>query len=148
KYEQLKSRITGLARSLGYLEGRFEVQRVDVFVPERIADITLRYAAGPRYAFGEVAFDATPLDPEVLESFLSFEAGSDFDSTRVVQRERDVWASEYFAVARVVPRVEQAEGGRIPIDVEQTPTDPVDSSIGIGYSTNDGPRLLYRRENR
>jgi len=142
-----KSRLEALARERGYIDARFAEERVDVYLDERAADVTLTFDSGPRYAFGDVTFDTTALRPDVLAQFVPFEPGEPYDASAIADLQRTLTASEYFTRARVVPRFDAAGGGTIPVRVDAVPAAPTSSAIGVGFSTDDGPRFSYEREN-
>jgi translocation and assembly module TamA len=145
RYREFKSRLSALARERGYLDGLYTEERVDVFVDERAADIALEFDSGARYAFGDVTFTTEALRGDVLESFLPFASGDPYDASSIADLQRALTASEYFAEARVVPQFDAADAGAIPIRVEAVPA--TNSAVGVGFSTDDGPRFSYGREN-
>ena len=147
RYREFKGRLAALARQRGYLDARFTEERVDVYVDEHAAELTLALDSGPRYAFGDVTFATDALRPGVLESFVPFEPGDAYDAGSVADLQRTLTASEYFAQARVLPQLDATDGGIIPIRVEAVPAEPKSSAIGVGFSTDDGPRFSYAREN-
>lgn len=147
RYGEFKDRLSALAWERGYLDARYTAERVDVYVEEHAADIRLELDSGPRYAFGSVSFGTDALRSDVLASFVPFEPGEPYDSTSVADFQRELTASEYFTQARVVPQFDAAGGGTIPIRVEAEPAEPKSTAIGVGFSTDDGPRFSYTREN-
>ncbi len=147
RYRDFKSRLAALARERGYLDARFTTERIDVYVDERAADIELTFDSGPRYAFGAVTFATDALRSDVLDSFVTFEPGQPYDAGSVADLQRTLTASEYFEQARVVPEFDAADDGVIPIRVDAVPAEPTSSAIGVGFSTDDGPRFSYAREN-
>jgi translocation and assembly module TamA len=146
-YREFKGRLAALARERGYLDARFTEERLDVYVDEQAADLELTFDSGARYAFGEVTFVTDALRPDVLASFVPFTAGEPYDAALVAELQRSLTASEYFAQARVAPQFDAASGGVIPIRVDADPAEPKNSAIGVGFSTDDGPRFSYSREN-
>jgi translocation and assembly module TamA len=146
-YREFKDRLAAVARERGYLDARFTEERLDVYVDEQAADLKLTFDSGLRYAFGEVTFTTDALRPDVLASFVPFEPGDPYDANLVADLQRALTASEYFAQARVSPQFDAAGGGVIPIRVDADPAEPRNSAIGVGFSTDDGPRFSYSREN-
>ncbi|HEX6999529.1 MAG TPA: autotransporter assembly complex family protein [Gammaproteobacteria bacterium] len=146
-YLAFKSRVESLASERGYREGHFTRERIDVYVDRSRATIELAYDSGPRYRFGDVTFSSEPLAPRVLHSFVGFETNDPYDATLVVELQRDLLASEYFADVRVTPDLDEARDGRIPVRVALEAANPVSYSVGFGFSTDDGPRLRFLYEN-
>jgi translocation and assembly module TamA len=147
-YEFFKSRVEALARERGYLEGRFAKERIDVYVQQRAADISLTYDSGPRYAFGKVGFEADGLSQRLIGSFVSFSEGQPYDGTLIADLQRDLTASGYFAEANVTAEFGRAHDRQIPISVSVTPARPTSYSVGTGFSTDDGPRFSFSYTNR
>jgi translocation and assembly module TamA len=147
QYLEFKSRVAALARERGYLDAGFSRERIDVYPSDGAADIALTFASGDRYAFGDVRFDSAALAAEILESFVPFATGDAYDSDAVIRLQRDLSSSGYFVSARVEPRFDAVEDDRIPLDVITVPAEPQSSAFGVGFSTDDGPRFSYSREN-
>ncbi len=146
-YRAFKGRLEALARERGYLDGRFTVARVDVYVDRRAADLALTFDSGPRFAFGAVTFNTDALAQTVLRSFVPFAEGQPYDAALVAQLQRDLSGSGYFARASVAPQPDQAHDREIPIRVDATPAQPVSYSVGGGFSTDDGPRFSFDYDN-
>ena len=147
-YLEFTRRLETLARARGYAKAHFTSQRVDVYVDEGAADIEVVLDSGPRYAFGDVTFDTDALSQDVLNRFVGFVSGEPYDSTLVTRLQRDIVGSEYFAATNVVSELDAARDLRIPIRVDATAGEPVSYSVGVGYSTDDGPRFRFLHENR
>ncbi len=146
-YQAFKNVVDVLARQRGYLEGAFAEQRIDVFVEEASADITLAYESGPRYRFGAVSFDTDVLSDGVLRSFLGFEEGDPYDAALVGRLQSDLLSSRYFARVNVTADLGAASGGSIPVRVDAVGGRPTRYSVGGGYSTDDGPRVRLAYDN-
>ncbi|HEX6998187.1 MAG TPA: outer membrane protein assembly factor [Gammaproteobacteria bacterium] len=147
-YRAFRSRVETLANERGYLEGRFMRERIDVFVDRSSASIELVYDSGPRYRFGNVTFSSGVLATRVLRNFVGFEPGDPYDATLVVDLQRDLLESRYFADVQVTPQVDRARDRSIPVRVELEAAQPLSYSVGAGFSTDDGPRLRFLYENR
>jgi translocation and assembly module TamA len=146
-YLDFKSRVAALARERGYLDAEFTRERIDVYPDVSAADIALTFDSGGRYAFGDVRFGSTALEADILQSFVPFAAGEPYDSAAVVRLQRDLNSSGYFVSVRVEPRFDAVEDGRISLDVTTVPAEPRSSAFGVGFSTDDGPRFSYSRDN-
>jgi translocation and assembly module TamA len=146
-YRDFKIRLSALARERGYLDARYTTERVDVYVDDHAAELELTFDSGPRYAFGDVTFETRALRSDVLNSFVPFEPGDPYDAAAVADLQRALTASAYFAEARVVPQFDAVAEGTIPIRVETVAANPKSSAVGVGFSTDDGPRFSYVREN-
>lgn len=147
-YLDFKDEVESLARERGYAEGRFAKERIDVWVDEGVADIELEFASGPRYAFGDVTFNTQTLSADVLHSFVPFEPGRPYDHELIAEMQRELVASDYFAAVHVRTSMEPRRDRRVPIRVDVMEGRAATWSVGGGYTTDYGPRLLLLHENR
>lgn len=101
-YETTKTRITDAASNNGYFDSYWRLHDVKVAQPQNTADINLRYETGERYKLGDVEFrmsnpaDEFPLDPDILESLVTWEKGADFTFWRVNGLANNLTNSRYF----------------------------------------------------
>lgn len=140
-YDRLKRALQIRAADRGYVEARFAESRVDVWPEEGVADITLHLESGPRYRIGEIRQEQTFLEPRIVAGYLGLEPGAPYDSRDLTRTYRDLLDSAYFGRIEVVPEVEQATNGLIPIQVSLEPGTRIEYTIGVGASTDTGPRL-------
>ena len=140
-YERLKQDLQVLAADRGYVEATFSTARLDVWPAEAAADVTLRLASGPRYDFGEVRQEQDFVDPELVAGFLDLEEGTPFDGHELIRARTALLNSGYFGRINIVPLYEQAEDGRIPVRVVLSPGTRLEYTIGVGASTDTGPRF-------
>ncbi len=140
RYEAVKSKLFDLAQTRGFFDAKFLEQRASVNRGAGLADITLRLDSGIRYAFGEVTFDPAPVDVSLLQRLVPFTPGTPYHANLVADLTNAIRDRGYFASVSVNVRREEAVDGRIPVHVELTPTDPNEVGLGIGYSTDTGPR--------
>lgn len=144
RYEEVKQRIINQASRFGYFEGRFAYQRLTVDPLENIADVELVFDSGPRYSLGEVSFQGdTPFDPDLLARMVPFEAGTPYDSERVAELNQAMQASGYFEGVRVDANPANATSRRIPVMVQLATRDPRTLGLGLGFSTDVGPRVRF-----
>lgn len=148
RYRTFLDGVEVLARQRGYLDGAFSAQRIDVHVGEHAADIELVYDSGPRYRFGDVTFDIDEaLRPDVLESFLGFEEGDPYDASLIARLQQELVASRYFARVAVAAETRSAANMTIPVTISAEPSEPRSYTVGVGYSTDDGPRVRLTYDN-
>lgn len=141
-YDSLRNAITARASRLGYFEGEFVTRRLKVNPAEEAADITLHYQTGQRYSLGQVRFlEGHGFDQELLERFVQFEPDTPYHADEVARLSRDLSNSGYFSGVDVDASPSRAEEGVIPVDVALTPRPPRSISMGVGFSTDVGPRL-------
>ncbi len=140
-YEDVKGRIESQAARFGYFSGRFVQQRVRIDPAEGHADIELIYRSGERYRFGDVRFSGdSPFDDELLRRMVPFRPDTPYDSELIAELHLNLQSSGYFEGIRVDAAPATAQAGAIPIDVQLTTRKPRTFGVGLGYSTDVGPR--------
>jgi translocation and assembly module TamA len=140
-YEKVKQSRLSLALELGYLDARYTEHEVRVDRQRNSARITLHLDTGMRFHFGEIRMLQDILDPEFLARYLSFGAGDPYSPEQLMDLQAKLVDSEYFKQVEIKSRRDQVEGNRIPVDIELTPNRKNRYRIGLGYSTDTGPRI-------
>ena len=140
-YDGLKRRLQALAADRGYIEARFEANRLDVWPAEGAADVSLLFDSGPRYRYGEIRIDQSFLDPAIARGYIDLEPGAFYDGADLAQAHRDLSESMYFGSVEVTPVVAQAADGRIPIAISLQPGNRLEYTVGVGASTDTGLRF-------
>lgn len=142
QYEQVKQQILNQASRYGFFDGRFKQQRLAIDPAANAADVELIFQSGPRYVLGDVRFEGdSPFDPDLLTRMVPFEAGTPYDSELVADLNQAMQSSGYFEGVRVDANPANAEQQRIPVAVQLTTREPRTLGLGLGYSTDVGPRL-------
>lgn len=140
-YEDAKKLIQSQALRYGFFDGRFRSQRLDIDPSAGVADIELIYDSGPRYALGRVAFDGdTPFDPDLLARLVPFPPNTPYDADQVAKLSQNLQASGYFEEVRVDAQPEPGAGRLIPVKVRLGAVKPRTLGLGVGFSTDVGPR--------
>ncbi|MFJ4345260.1 autotransporter assembly complex family protein [Pseudomonas sp. NPDC089401] len=140
-YEDAKRLIQNQASRYGFFSGRFSRQRLAVDPQAGVADIELVYQSGPRYRLGKVEFSGdTPLDQDLLQRMVSFTPGTPYDSELIAELNNDLQSSGYFEGVRVDAAPTAAVGEDIPVAVRLDSRKPRTMGLGLGFSTDVGPR--------
>ncbi|HTO20570.1 MAG TPA: autotransporter assembly complex family protein [Pseudomonas sp.] len=140
-YEAVKGRIESQASRFGYFAGRFVQQRIQVDPVASHADIELIYRSGERHRFGEIAFTGKhPFEDQLLRRMLPFEPGTPYDSELIAELHQNLQGSGYFESIRVDAAPSLAQAGVIPVEVRLDTRKPRTFGVGLGYSTDVGPR--------
>ncbi|MFJ4388808.1 autotransporter assembly complex protein TamA [Pseudomonas soli] len=140
-YEDAKRLIQNQASRYGFFAGRFERQRLAVDPQAGVADIELVYQSGPRYRLGAVSFGGdAPLDNDLLQRMVGFKPGTPYDSELIAELNNDLQSSGYFDSVRVDAAPTAAVGEDIPVDVRLDTRKPRTLGLGLGFSTDVGPR--------
>ena len=142
RYEDAKRLIQNQASRYGFFDGHFSRQRLDIDPAAGVADIELVYVSGPRYRLGDIAFSGDfPFDEELLRRMVPFEADTPYDAELIAELYQALQSSGYFETVRVDAIPAQAEQLRIPVQVALQAREPRTLGLGLGFSTDVGPRL-------
>jgi len=140
-YEDAKRLIQNQASRFGFFSGRFTSQKLSVDPRAGVADIDLVYDSGPRYALGKVSFAGdTPFDEDLLQRMVPFKSGAPYDSELIAELNQALQSSGYFESVRVDAAPTTAANDVIPVAVTLDTRKPRTMGLGLGYSTDVGPR--------
>ncbi len=140
-YEDAKRLIQNQASRYGFFNGRFTRQRLAIDPQAGVADIELVYQSGPRYSLGKVHFQGdTPFDDELLQRMVPFKENTPYDSELVAELNQNLQSSGYFEGVRVEAAPTSAQGQTLPVEVQLTTRKPRTMGLGLGFSTDVGPR--------
>lgn len=148
RYENFKNRISTLATSRGYFDGRFDVTRVTVNAAENTANMELIYNTGMRYKIGEIRMTHNILSEDFLKGFLNIHSGDYYDTDKLLELKSYYNTSNYFAVATASPDLQNLHDHTVDIDIQLEERKRFAYSVGAGLSTDTGPRILLGFENR
>ncbi|PUA43619.1 hypothetical protein C5U62_23660 [Pseudomonas protegens] len=141
-YEDAKRLIQNQASRYGFFSGRFTRQQLLVDPLAGVADIELVYDSGPRYALGKVSFTGDSLfDEDLLRRMVPFKSGAPYDSELIAELNQALQSSGYFEGVRVDAAPSAAEHQVIPVAVQLETRKPRTMGLGLGYSTDVGPRV-------
>ncbi|WP_109512986.1 autotransporter assembly complex protein TamA [Pseudomonas ovata] len=140
-YEDAKKLIQNQASRYGFFSGRFTHQQLVVDPRGGVADIDLVYDSGPRYTLGQVTFSGdTPLDPDLLRRMVPFKENTPYDSQLIADLNQAMQSSGYFEGVRVDATPTTAVEQAIPVNVQLETRKPRTMGLGLGFSTDVGPR--------
>lgn len=140
-YESIKTALLEVAQNFGYFDLEFAVSRVNVSRRNLTADIDLVVNSGDRYTFGKVLYDQDAFTREFLDRWLTFERGESFDIGKVGELTANLRNSGYFNSVRVIPQRDDRFGTEVPVRVSMAKKDDNLIGVGIGFTTDVGPRL-------
>ncbi|MEE5093186.1 autotransporter assembly complex family protein [Pseudomonas alliivorans] len=140
-YEDSKRLIQNQASRYGFFSGRFTSQRLAIDPRAGVADIDLVYDSGPRYSLGKVVFSGdSPFDEDLLKRMVPFKENTPYDSQLIAELNQAMQASGYFEGVRVDAAPTAAVGQVIPVTVQLETRKPRTMGLGLGFSTDVGPR--------
>lgn len=140
-YEDAKRLIQNQASRYGFFSGHFTSQRLSIDPRAGVADIELVYDSGPRYSLGKVMFSGdSPFDEDLLKRMVPFKENTPYDSQLIAELNQAMQASGYFEGVRVDAAPTAAVGQVIPVTVQLETRKPRTMGLGLGFSTDVGPR--------
>lgn len=142
-YEELKNAIHNTALSMGFFDGKFTSKRIMVYQNQNFADIELVYDSGKRYDFGELI-----MNDETAELFKpshplqNFKVGDKFATKKINNFVSSLNQTGYYNSVDVRPVLDKAENFQVPVEMHLERRANNNMRIGLGYSTDEGPRVL------
>ncbi len=142
-YESLKSGLNDLTLNRGYFDAELTRHQVMVYPDQHAADIVLTLNTGRRYRFGPIIYDpaVTEATRTLLKRIVDFKKGEKFSSKKLSLLNIRLSATDYFKTIDIRPLTEQSQSGDIPIFIKVLPKTAWELETGIGFSTDEGPRL-------
>jgi translocation and assembly module TamA len=148
RYEQLKKRIESIAAKRGYFDGQFATKQLNIDPESNKAVIVLHYQSGIRYRIGKLQVEQDALNQDLFDKYISLIPGESFNDGLLVSTYQGLSASGYFSSVDVTPNLDQRKNGNIPIFIKATKNKPKSYTIGIGASTDIGPRIKATYSNK
>ncbi|MGD8930926.1 MAG: autotransporter assembly complex family protein [Chromatiales bacterium] len=140
-YEEAKQKLLTRVIEQGYLDAAYSLHKITVNMAQYTAQIDLRLNTGRKFRFGQVQFSQEVMDPAFLARYVSFAPGDPFSHEKLLNLQSSLIDSEYFSHVEILTLRDKAEGDRVPIEVICTPSKRDRYRVGVGYSTDTGPRL-------
>lgn len=146
-YETFKSKLEASAAERGYFNAAFEKAEVRVTRDNKTADVNLILRTGPRFNFGVISFHNAPLTDELMDRYLPFNEGDPYEATGIGALYQSLYSSDYFEDVIVDTSVKETDH-TVPVDIRLIPTDPARTRVGLGFSTDIGPKFSVSHNNR
>ncbi len=148
RYSNGKNLILSRALENGYLDAQYQRSNLIIDVRAHQARIELSLKTGARYRFGTLRMHQDALKPELLRRLLPIKEGEPYTNAKLLSLQYTLDDTGYFSRVEVDPRQDQAQDLAVPIDISLKPHKPSKYTIGFGYGTDTGPRLLLGYDNR
>lgn len=140
-YTALRDGIIERVRGAGYLDAQWLKHELLVDPKANSADIRLTLDAGGVYHIGKITIEQSILKPELAENLVGAKAGDTYTTQTLVAMNQNLAGSDYFSDVRVRPKLDQRQGGSVPITIHTEPNSPRSYELRVGYGTDTGARL-------
>lgn len=137
-YNQAKQKLINSAENLGYLHGTFQKAEILIDENNNSARVTLIFDTGPLFYFGQVQYDPTYINPDLLHRFVPFKYGQPYSTDEILKFNNYLTNSGYFSSVLVRPEIIDAQN--VPVVVHLQPISKYTYSLGAGYGTDTGIR--------
>jgi translocation and assembly module TamA len=137
-YNQAKQNLINTAENLGYLHGTFQKAEILIDENRNTVQITLIFDTGPLYYFGQVQFDPTNINPDLLHRFVPLKYGQPYSTDQILKLNNYLLNSSYFSSVLVKPKITETQ--TVPVIVHLEPTSKYTYFLGGGYGTDTGVR--------
>ncbi len=148
RYEKAKETLVQTANESGYLDAKLDHHAIKVDLNAYEATIELSFDTGPQYFFGDVFFNQSILDASFIKGYANFKPGDPYSITSLLNLQKSLADSGYFARIEVKPLKDQTVDLAVPVDVELVPRKQRRYAVGIGYGTDTGVRGTVNWEHR
>ncbi|MEM7278226.1 MAG: autotransporter assembly complex family protein [Pseudomonadota bacterium] len=148
RYESTKSAWFGLALERGYFRATWEKSALDVWPETHSAKVSLELNSGPRFTFGDIELQQDILDDDVIARYIKLQSGQNYLADDLARLQRNLNASGYFESVRVLPRISAKSSTEVPVEVALTPAQRTSYRLGLGFSSDTGPRFRGGYDNR
>ena len=148
RYAAYKNRLGQVLAARGYAEWRFDTAGVDVDVERGLAVGAITIVSGPRYRYGDIRIEQDAFEPDLIERFIDIEPGQPFSRAELIRLQGDLTSSALFDQVTVAPDYDAMADEEIPVAIRLEPGERIGYFVGIGVSTDRGPRLSGGYRNR
>lgn len=148
RYESARSRLQNLAFERGYLDASYTRRELRIDTARLSAEAILHLETGPQFRFGEIEFTYAGLNEDLVRRYLHFQTGDPYSSRSLLELQRALEDSDYFARVDVVPERDRAQDHAVPVRVELEPRKRHKYTAGLGFGTDTGARGLIGWEHR
>lgn len=143
-----KSRLLSRVQEKDFAAAAITDSQAEVDVEQATVAVRVEVESGPAFTVGDlVVNNLKRYDKSLVERYNPFRPGDRYDVLQLLDFQRRMQSSPYFAsvVVSVEPDPAKAERAPLVVDVNEATSKRV--SFGLGYSTNTGPRVetTYRQ---
>lgn len=144
KYEALKAALTNLAIRKGYFRAEMVKNQLAIVPSRNEAFVTLIFDSGPRFHYGKTEFMGSQIQDSNLTAMLPYKEGQPYSVENLGVFNQDLSNTGWFSSIFVGADMNHLKGDTVPIKVSLEPQVKNQMEVGIGYSTDVGPRLQFK----
>ena len=148
KYEKIKGLIEAAAQTRGYFDGKYLEHTLRINKAKNLAHVSIQYDSGLRYHFGETRYEQNLLTEELFAKYFAVKQGEPYHNAKITKTYQDLSGSGYFADVEVKALIDERQDGLIPVDIKLLRAKRRSYSVGVGASTDTGPRLRLEHKNK
>lgn len=139
-YDSYKSSFQTLALRRGYFDAAFLVHRLEVMPSTAQAWWRLVFDSADRYRYGTVRFEHNQIREDYLRNILKIKSGDPYLLDDLSKLTSDFSSSNWFSSVLIQPSLD-SKNKIVDLDVLLYPRKKTSIELGIGYSSDVGPRL-------
>ena len=149
-YTNFKSLVERTAMRYGYFDGEFIESELQVNAVTNEGGWLVVYDPKERYRYGPVTFEGSQIREEILENLVPFEKGEAYSSDGIAELNRRLSATGWFNSIVVTPDITKGRKSgekELPVEARVSPKTKNALEVGLGYSTDVGPRgkLIWKK---
>lgn len=149
-YTDFKSSVERTAMRYGYFDGEFIESELQVNAVTNEGGWLVVYDPKERYRYGAITFKGSQIREEVLENLVPFEKGEAYSSDGIAELNRRLSATGWFNSIVVTPDITKSRKSgekELPVEARVSPKTKNALEVGLGYSTDVGPRgkLIWKK---
>lgn len=144
QYDEFKRNLLETVIAAGYLDAAYRESRLLLDAEQETGTAVLTLASGPLYRFGDVRFQGSKLNPDLLHRLVPFEPRSPYRREALTDLYRDLQDSLYFNTVSVRTRPQADQTVAVDVELEDAPRHRF--AVGAGFGTDTGPRVRLRWE--
>ena len=140
RVRQSRDQATEFLHDNGYPAGYVDAGERPTATPNHVL-VTFRGSSGAPMKFGEVLITGLEnVDESIVRRDLLFAPGDEFKDSAVRRTQRRLGQLELFNLVNVSPRLDEAQGDRVPVRITVAEAKPRRLRFGVGYGTEDRAR--------
>lgn len=140
QYDDYKNSITTLALARGYLDGKFDISRLEISPETHQAWWRMLFDSGVRYHYGEIKFNSTQIREDYLRNMLKIKSGEPYLVSQLSELSNDFSSTNWFSSVLLQPHVNEQKKV-VDLDVLMYPRKKNAMELGLGFATDTGPHL-------